>query len=61
MSLYVPDMENELFLHVKSTKVEEGRWRLLPDDASIEEGEDEVERDGTPGDKVVYPGPEVSL
>lgn len=41
--------------------MEEGGWGLLPDDASIEEREDEVERDWTPGDKVVYPGPEVSL
>lgn len=37
------------------------RRRLLPDDASVEEREDEVERDRTPGHKVVNPGPEVSL
>lgn len=34
---------------------------LLPDDASIEEREDKVESNRTPGDKMVYPCPEMSL
>lgn len=51
---------NDISLNIKHTGVGEGR-RLLPDDASVEEREDKVERDWTPGDKMVYPGPEVSL
>lgn len=35
--------------------------QFLPDDASIEEREDEVEGDRTPRYKMVHPRPEMSL
>lgn len=34
---------------------------FLPDDATIEEREDEVEGNRTPRDKMVHPRPEMSL
>lgn len=33
----------------------------LPDNSPIEQGEYEVKHNGTPGDKMVYPCPEMSL
>ena len=32
-----------------------------PDDSPIKQGEDEVESDGAPGNKVIHPRPEVGL
>lgn len=31
----------------------------VPDDAAIKQGEDEVERDGSPRDEVIHPRPEM--
>lgn len=33
----------------------------IPDDAAIKQGEDEIESNGAPGDKMVHPRPEVGL